>query len=607
VSDYKTTLKVDADTSGLQAARDELAKLHEERARFEQGRDPTTGAPGGAGGPGGGAGGGGGGGAEGGARAAREVEEVERRRVVTRDGRVTTYDYDEDGNLTRTRTRRTVGQWGKDTAGQAVNQAPGYGMIATALAGIPVIGGLLASGVSGLMETRSRYAAYESSEADLLALEGNTRTSRPEGLGVRLGLGPAALRGQLRGLLGGGYNQDALTSAGMGAGADAIARRLAVTAALTAGDAYGIDSGTFGEYLGQWKEGGGLSRRSMGSTDPYSHMMLSMSGARLAENSPQDIGRYLSMIAANTANMAEQGLNIDPLALVTLGETLRQVGGGSAAGIDLSRQATGLRGMKAGQAWGNMLMGVGRGQGSPMQEAMIHDLMGTGDGESYFENSFRLQNVMHNPQEAAGLLLSTIKRFRESPGDKYERWWTMSQFFPDQNPNDLMAWLTGDELPELGEVSAALGGNVGDTAADIGKRAGRSRQFKKSEAGMEREDVQRLRGDASARGFVLKADRAFFDAKRVILDTTILTPGSLLIKTIDHLKDKATAAPGDKGVMRQLQEWLLPGGAAAKGAKAVPVKKTQVEIVPTEGLQHMFRFIERIESGEGEGAFSNYG
>jgi len=420
-----------------------------------------------------------------------------------------------------------------------LNQAPGYGMVGSMFGSIPIVGGILAGAVMGLMETRKNYTDWESSMADRLGLEGLTRLPELRGQGAALGLTPGALNREIAAMLGGGFDRDALArdtfkwNAGDAFGFG-----------LQASKAYGIGAGTVGQYLGMWRRGGGLASAYMGESDPAFEMRVAMGQAVNAGVGAPEMGRYLALIAEATSRMAEQGLNLAPNVIPVLAETLRMAGGGRIAGVDLSQQFTGLRGARAAQSFLGAVQATGRGEGNPLQEAMLFDIFGVGQGEGYFETAFRMQNIGQNPRALATALLESARRFRQAPGDIYERWWTMSRTFTTMNPNDLMALLTADTLPSVDDVEGSLAQGAGGVEELVRKRLARQpRDFARQEARLAGKDVALL-SDPNKRGAVLGLERLFHWAKSGLADSLILEPGGAIHKIVQAVAE----APEGKGM-----------------------------------------------------------
>jgi len=420
-----------------------------------------------------------------------------------------------------------------------MNQAPGYGMVSSSLGAVPIIGGILAGAVLGLMETRKNYTDWESARADRLGLEGTNLLPELRGRGAALGLTPGALNREIASMLAGGFDRDALAKDVFGRNAgDAFGF------GLGASKAYGIGAGAMGQYLGMWRRGGGLARAFMNESDPEFELQTAMGQAVNAGVGAPEMGRYLGIIAEATSRMAEQGLNLAPNVLPVLAETLRLAGGGKIAGVDLSQQFTGLRGINAGQSFLGAMQSTGRGQGNPIQEALLFDIFGVGQGESYFETKFRMQNIVQNPRAAATAMLEVARRFRTAPGDIFERWDVMSQAFPQMNPNDLMALLTADTLPTAEEIEASMArGAVGVDELVKSRLARQPRHFARQDARLAGKDVALL-SDPNKRAAVLALERLFHSAKSGLADNLLLEPGANIHKVFEAVSN----APKGQGV-----------------------------------------------------------
>jgi hypothetical protein len=438
-----------------------------------------------------------------------------------------------------------------------LNQAPGYGMVSSALGSVPIIGGILAGAVLGLMETRKNYTDWESARADRLGLEGMNALPELRGRGAALGLTPGALNREIAAMLGGGFDRDALAQDVFGGNAGG-----AFDFGLRASKAYGMGAGTVGQYLGMWRSGGGLARAFMHEGDPEFEMRAAMGQATNAGVGAPEMGRYLGIIAEATSRMAEQGLNLAPNVLPTLAEALRLTGGGRYAGVDLSQQFTGLRGVKAAQSFMGAVQGTGQGQGNAIQEAMLFDLFGVGEGKSYFDAAFQMQNIGQDPRGLARAMLAVAQRFREAPGDIGERWFTMTKAFPQMNPNDLMALLTAESLPSEDDIMGSLAAGAGGVEETVRRRLARQpRDFARQDATLAGKDVALL-SDPGKRKAVLGLERMFHGAKSWLADNLLLKPGADIYRIFEAVT-KAPEGEGLSAFMDAVMDVMTSSGSGA--------------------------------------------
>jgi len=408
---------------------------------------------------------------------------------------------------------------------------PGYGGVGRVLGAVPILGAAVAGGIMSLLDVRQQYTSYEAAMTRRLGLEGDVSLPLLEDVGGQLGMGPVELHGEIATLLGGGYSPGSLRGSQRGK---------AMELALKTSKAFGVSAGTMGGVLGMFRPGGGVAPEHMTAGAPEGLIYSALTAARKSGMAPADIERYLSKIATSTAKMAEGGVDVDPLALVRLGETFSGIKGGTYAGMDLSQQMRGHRGYDTGAAFAGEVQAIGRGGGAPGGQHLVFGALSRlfpGEGISSLKT--RMRNIQRDPVTLDKVWRIVAEHYRSDPAGVGINVDVFRAAFPGMADNFAETFLTGTSAPAVDEVDRILA-LVGDPELAEAKKRGAARlnrqprDIARQKAGFERGDIQYMRRSRTNLDLVLKAGGLIYKAKRYLMEKAVLEPAALFHDAMKH-------------------------------------------------------------------------